>query len=98
MRSRFGPKRIWSMTDGSGIIRVQSKGEERMELPIDVAKVLGLSSGSKAPRPGAVEPGLEWQEAYARSLGQQAYVWGFPWLYLTQLCWLWTSEAGKKLA
>jgi hypothetical protein len=69
-----------------------------MELPIDAAAMLGLASGRTAPGPQAIEPGLEWQEAYAESLGQQAYVWGFPWLYLTQLCWLWTSEAGRKLA
>lgn len=69
-----------------------------MELPIDAATMLGLSSGSSAPKQDVIEPGLEWQEAYAETLGQQAYVWGFPWLYLTQLCWLWTSEAGKRLA
>ena len=69
-----------------------------MELPIDAATMLGLSPRSEAPPRRVIEPGLEWQEAYAASLGQQAYVWGFPWLYLTQLCWLWTSEAGKKLA
>ena len=64
-----------------------------MDLPIDAAKMLGLSPGRSEPWPGVIEPGLEWQETYAASLGQQAYVWGFPWLYLTQLCWLWTSEA-----
>ena len=69
-----------------------------MELPIDAATMLGLASGRTAPGPQAIEPGLEWQEAYAETLGQQAYVWGFPWLYLTQLCWLWTSEGGRKLA
>ncbi len=31
------------------------------------------------------------------SLAVQAYIYGFPWLYLSQLRWLWTSEAGKKI-
>jgi hypothetical protein len=69
-----------------------------MELPIDASTVLGLSPGRGAPQSGAIAPGLEWQEAYAAALGQEAYVWAFPWLYLTQLCWLWTSEGGKALA
>jgi hypothetical protein len=69
-----------------------------MELPVDAVTMLGLSPRNSAPPSGLIAPGLEWQESYAESLGQQAYVWGFPWLYLTQLCWLWTSEGGKKLA
>src|SRR3954452_4177409 len=60
--------------------------------------MLGLSPKGGAPQSGAIAPGLEWQEPYAASLGQEAYVWGFPWLYLTQLCWLWTSEGGKAVA
>lgn len=61
----------------------------------------------QAPWPGPVQdfaglfprPGDEaWQEQYAYSLGLQAYVWGFPWIYLAQLRWLWTSQAGKALA
>lgn len=39
-----------------------------------------------------------WEEEYAYTLGLQAYVYGFPWMYLAQLRWLWTTEAGKKLA
>jgi len=31
------------------------------------------------------------------TLGVQAYIYAFPWLYLSQLRWLWTSEAGKKI-
>src|SRR6187549_417933 len=69
-----------------------------MELPIDAATILNLSRGASAPQSGLIAPGLEWQEPYAAALGQEAYVWAFPWLYLTQICWLWTSEDGKKLA
>ncbi|MEP0266028.1 DUF1254 domain-containing protein [Dokdonia sp.] len=31
------------------------------------------------------------------SLAVQAYIYAFPWLYLSQLRWLWTSEAGKTI-
>ncbi len=31
------------------------------------------------------------------TLAVQAYIYCFPWLYLSQLQWLWTSEAGKKI-
>jgi len=31
------------------------------------------------------------------TLAVQAYIYAFPWLYLTELQWLWTSEAGKAI-
>ncbi len=34
---------------------------------------------------------------YLYSLAVQAYIYGFPWLYLSQLRWLWTSEVGKEI-
>jgi hypothetical protein len=43
-------------------------------------------------------PGAPWEEAYAYSLGIEAYIWGFPWIYLSQLAWLWTSPEGKAIA
>ena len=70
-----------------------------MELPIDARTILNLSHGRTAPEPPAPPPpGLPWEQLYAAALGQEAYVWGFPWLYLTQICWLWTSDAGKEIA
>jgi hypothetical protein len=39
--------------------------------------------------------GADWEEEYAYSLGIQAYIWGFPWILLSQLAWLWTSPEGK---
>lgn len=44
------------------------------------------------------EPGAPWQEAYAYALGTEAYIWGFPWIYLSQLAWLWTSPEAKAIA
>ena len=40
---------------------------------------------------------LSWEEEYAYSLGIQAYVYGFPWIYLSWLKWLWTTKGGKVL-
>jgi hypothetical protein len=39
-----------------------------------------------------------WEEEYAYSLGMQAYVYGFPWIYNTQLRWLWATPEGSKLS
>lgn len=33
----------------------------------------------------------DWREIYAYSLGVQAFVFGFPWLYLPTLRWSWTN-------
>lgn len=40
----------------------------------------------------------DWEEEYAYSLGILAYIYGFPWIYNTQLRWLWASLGGKKLS
>jgi hypothetical protein len=34
----------------------------------------------------------EWRENYAYTLGVQAYVYGFPWIYLPTLRWLWVTQ------
>jgi hypothetical protein len=39
----------------------------------------------------------EAEEGYAYSLGIQAYIYGFPWIYNAQLRWLWASLGGKKV-
>ena len=40
----------------------------------------------------------EWEEEYAYSLGVQAYIYGFPWIYNAQLRWLWASLGGEELS
>jgi len=54
----------------------------------------------KALREGPESPAasLDWNEEYAYTLGVPAYIWGFPWLYLAQLRWLWTTYAGQALS
>ena len=70
-----------------------------MDMPFDAKAAMALFAGQATDEPLAHLPeGLAWEETYAHALGQEAYIWAFPWLYLTQICWLWTSEGGKKLA
>ncbi len=45
-----------------------------------------------------VSQNSSWEEEYAHSLGIQAYIYGFPWIYNAQLRWLWASLGGKKLS
>lgn len=47
--------------------------------------------------PEAPAKSLDWQEEYAYTLGLQAYVYGFPWVYLAQLRWLWSTPGGKAV-
>jgi len=42
-------------------------------------------------------PALSMKNGNLYSMAVQAYIYCFPWLYLSQLRWLWTSEAGKKI-
>jgi len=53
----------------------------------------GLKSTTQDHHP----EGTDWHEEYAYSLGIQAYIWGFPWILLSQLAWLWSSPEGKAL-
>jgi hypothetical protein len=40
----------------------------------------------------------DWQEQYAYSLGVQAYIYGFPWIYNAQLRWLWATKEGQTVS
>jgi len=35
----------------------------------------------------------DWREEYAYTLGVQAYIYGFPWVFLPQLRWQWVTQA-----
>lgn len=58
--------------------------------------IIGTPSPARAAAPASAGDG--WQENYAYSLGMQAYVWGFPWIYNAQLRWLWTTKEGQKVS
>jgi hypothetical protein len=46
---------------------------------------------SYAPAAEATAPAVDWKEQYAYSLGMQAYVFGFPYVYLPTLRWAWVN-------
>ncbi len=54
------------------------------------------SLDDRSALPGLGEAAEDFDD-YAYTLAIQAYVYGFPWLYLTQLRWLCTTEAGAKI-
>jgi hypothetical protein len=43
-------------------------------------------------RPASAVTGAKWRETYAYTLGVQAYLFGFPWLYLTTVRWQWVTQ------
>lgn len=49
-----------------------------------------LSTGPSLAEEGAQKP--NWQEQYAYTLGMQAYVFGFPYVYLPSLRWNWVTQ------
>ena len=58
--------------------------------------ILGHQENDSASKPD-LQDEISWEERYAYSLGLQAYVYGFPWVYLSFIKWLWTTEGGQKL-
>ena len=38
------------------------------------------------------QPAAEWREDYAYTLGVQAYVFGFPWVYLPEIRYQWVTQ------
>jgi hypothetical protein len=40
----------------------------------------------------AAQASSDWREEYAYTLGVQAYVFGFPWIYLPTLRWVWVTQ------
>ncbi|RJT28118.1 DUF1254 domain-containing protein [Mesorhizobium waimense] len=51
---------------------------------------LAWTAGASAAQDAAAKPA--WQEQYAYTLGMQAYVFGFPYVYLPSLRWDWVTQ------
>ncbi len=52
-------------------------------------------AAAPSPEPGMVfspTQGPDWREEYAYTLGVQAYIFGYPWIYLSTLRWQWTNK------
>jgi len=56
---------------------------------------LPANAAAPAPEPGmqfVPGQGTDWREEYAYTLGVQAYMFGYPWVYLPTLRWQWTNK------
>ncbi len=52
-------------------------------------------AAAPSPEPGMTfspGQGTDWREEYAYTLGVQAYIYGYPWIYLSALRWQWTNK------
>src|SRR5580698_2184226 len=56
---------------------------------------LSLISVSSANAQPAASTKFDWREQYAYSLGLQAYVYGFPLIYLSELRHKWATDASS---
>jgi len=61
-----------------------------------MALVHGDSSLSALPEGGGGTPEEQaaWREEFAYTLGVQAFIYGFPWMYLPQIRWQWVTQPG----
>ena len=58
--------------------------------------LFGLSSTAvvaEQTQPTASETVVDWRETYAYTLGTQAFVYGFPWVFLSELRYQWVTQA-----
>jgi len=59
-----------------------------------IAAVATILTPSPARAQGAADTKTDWRENYAYTLGVQAYVFGFPYVYLSTLRWMWVTHPG----
>jgi hypothetical protein len=57
---------------------------------LSVAVLLAAVAPATAQQANADKP--DWREQYAYTLGVEAYTFGFPWVYLPQIRWLWVTQ------
>lgn len=58
-----------------------------------ILALLSMLALTSAALPQSTEPpAKEWRVTYAYTLGVQAYVYGFPWVYLPTIRWLWVTQ------
>jgi len=60
---------------------------------ITLAFTYMIASTAPASAQGTVATG-DWREQYAYTLGMQAYVYGFPYVYMSEMRW---AEVRRKL-
>jgi hypothetical protein len=59
-----------------------------------LAVVLLLFTGMLNAQPAktSAEPEVDWRETYAYTLGTQAFIYGFPWVFLPQIRYDWVTQ------
>ena len=57
-----------------------------------VLMVMSMAISGAPSRAQSAAPKTDWREEYAYSLGMQAYVFGFPYIYLPSLRWDWVTQ------
>src|SRR5450432_1924102 len=58
-----------------------------------VPSVLAQTAAPSAPiGMPAAEHVADWRETYAYTLGMQAFVFGFPWVFLPEIRWKWVTQ------
>ncbi len=56
------------------------------------ALLLFAGSATAEPHQSSAEPDANWRETYAYTLGTQAFVYGFPWVFLPQIRYDWVTQ------
>ncbi len=59
-----------------------------------VVAMATILTPSRTRAQGAADTKTDWRENYAYTLGVQAYVFGFPYVYLPTLRWRWVTQPG----
>jgi hypothetical protein len=58
--------------------------------------VMGFISFCSSATYSAEEGSAEWKEEYAYTLGVQAYIFGYPWVFLSQIKYQWVAVTPKN--
>jgi len=61
-------------------------------IPIGLAVACAVSLSASLAGPVSAQSS-DWREEHAYTLGVQAYIYGFPWVFLPQLRWQWVTQA-----
>lgn len=77
----------------TSLLRLLAVGLATLPLHLPLAQAAEASTPTSTPAaPQTAGEATDWRETYAYSLGMQAYVFAFPWSYLSELRWAWTSQ------
>lgn len=64
-----------------------------MKLFIVIAAAVLILTESALAKPASIESPVSWREQYAYSVGMASYPYVFPYFYMSQLRWMWITQA-----